>query len=164
MASYTIFIQNPWTEPLDKLLSDIGRVDELLNQVADDAVFHILARHYDASGIKQGGVFGGRHYNLLKLAITKRGAYGNITKIEGIRLTVGVSYEQIYYARWALEGRGPVRAKPGKFLRWINPDTGKIMFAKSVGSAPAHPIYFLDAGELREIGSKLTQLIDARIK
>jgi len=165
VAGYTIFLQSTaWTDQIDAMMRDIERVDDLLNQLADDAVFPILARNYDASGIKQGGVFGGRHVGLLKPAITKRGAFGNIVKVAGSTLTVGVSYQAVPYARWVIEGRGPVRAKNKKMLHWIDPDTGKDVFRKSVGPAPPHPVYFLSPGDLKEIEAHLAQLIEAKVK
>jgi hypothetical protein len=41
----------------------------------------------------------------------------------------------VKYARYAQHGRGPVRAKPGKALRFMV--GGKAVFRKSVGPAPA---------------------------
>ena len=165
MASFTISIQaNAWTEQVDEILKSIEHVDAILDELGEDVVLPILARHYDASGIKQGGIYGGRHVGILKPAITKRGSFGNIfEKLPGM-LTVGVSYEAIPYARWVIEGRGPVRPKRKKVLHWIDPDTGKDVFRKSVGPAPPHPIYWLSAQELKEVSEALTRLVLERMK
>ncbi len=160
MASYTIGIQEAaWLGQADRILERIERVDSLLDQLADEAVLPILERHYDASGIKAGGVYQGNNQGLLKRSITKRGAYGNVIEKSPGRLTVGVSYEQVPYARWVIEGRGPVYPKRAKVLRWIDQATGKVIFAKRSGPAPPHPIYFLTPSELGEIETALTRLL-----
>lgn len=157
MASYTISIQaNAWTEQADEILKNIERVDGLLDQLADETVLPILAGHYDASGIHTRG--GG-----LKDAITKRGAPGNVIQKSPGRLTVGVSYEQVPYARWVIEGRGPVRPKRARVLHWIDPDTGKDVFSKYSNPVPPHPIYVLSAADLKEVEAALTRLVLERV-
>jgi hypothetical protein len=40
-------------------------------------------------------------------------------------------------------GRGPIKAQPGKMLRFVV--NGKVVYAKSVKAAPARPFLFVDA-------------------
>ena len=156
MPSYTIAVQSDaWTGQADAFLARIARVDDLMDRLTDDVVLPILAKHYDASGIKQGGLRTGA----FKSAITQRGAPGNVFSKTAGRLTVGVSYDQLPYARWVLEGRGPVRPVRAKVLHWIDPDSGKDVFAKSVGPAPAHPVYFLTGEELGQIEGALSAML-----
>lgn len=45
----------------------------------------------------------------------------------------------IEYAEYIEYGRGPINAKPGKTLHWIDKKTGKDVFAKHADAYPAHP-------------------------
>ena len=153
MAAYTIVVggRSGLVGQLESILASIQKVDTYLDQLADEEILPILAKHYDQAGIKQGG----KRTGDLKQAITKRGAAGNTISKQGNHLIVGVDYAQMTYAKWVLEGRGPVRAKKGKALHWIDPDTGKEVFAKRVGPAPAHPVYFLTPEELQDVEKAL---------
>jgi hypothetical protein len=155
MSSYTIVIQGQsgLEANLKEILNNIQRMDVLLDQLADEVILPILAQHYDSSGIKQSSpqasMFGGSQ-GLLKQAVTKRGAFGNTIEKSPGHLTVGVSYQDIPYARWVLEGRGPVKPVNKKVLHWVDAN-GKDVFAKSVGPAPAHAVYFLTPEELGRV-------------
>jgi len=144
---------------MDKLLARIERMDDLMDRLADEVVLPILEQHYASSGIKHGGIYGGRHAGLLKPAVTKRGAFGNVIYKSAHSLTVGVSYQAIPYARWVIEGRGPVRPVRAKMLHWIDPDTGKDVFRKCVGPAPPHPLYYVTPAELHKIELALNAMI-----
>jgi len=156
VSSYTIVVTGlydaPFSRQLYQVLDNVQHIDEILDQLADEIILPILAEHYDESGIKQGGGRSGA----LKQAISKRGAAGNVIQKTPGHLIVGVDYAQIDYARWVIEGRGPVLPKEKKVLHWIDPDTGKDVFAKSAGPAPAHPIFFLTPSELDRVGVALS--------
>lgn len=128
-----------------------GNVRELLEIVVDEIVLPALERNYDASGLKT-------RTGVLKRGIRQRGALGNYVHMEGDTITVGVSYEQIPYARWALEGRGPVQAIRAKALRFYD-ENGKPVFRKRVGPAPPHQVYFLNPADIE----RAEQLLGARL-
>ncbi len=162
MASYTIsVISDAWVGQADKILARLDRIGDAFEELADETVLPILARHYDASGIKhnfpQASIFGGAQ-GVLRRGITQRGALGNFFDKTAMGFVTGVSYGIIPHAKWVLEGRGPVRAKRGKALHWVD-ENGREIFVKSVGPAPAHPVYFLTPAELGEVERALAAII-----
>lgn len=142
MAAYQVIIQGGPMEELNALRQRLGNLTALLNRIADQVVLPALARNYDASGLKA-------HSGILKRGISQRGARGNYIRASGLSVTVGVNYGAIPYAKWALEGRGPVRAKRAKALHFFI--GGKEFFRKSVGAAPAHNVYYLAGADLDRI-------------
>lgn len=153
MPDYSIILTDqgaPFSSDIGEMKRRIENLQQIIERIADENVLPALGRNYNASGLKT-------HTGVLKQAITKRGAQGNVVKIDGNHLTVGVDYQTIPYARWALEGRGPVYAKNKRFLRFeIN---GKVIFAKRVGPAPAHDVYYLTGSDLAEIQQKTNILL-----
>ena len=51
----------------------------------------------------------------------------------------GVVGTDVPHAIWIEFGRGPVKAKPGKTLHWIDKETGEDVFATEAGPAEAQP-------------------------
>ena len=155
MGTYTIVVK-PEEGYTEKMLERIQNIEPLMDRLVDSDVLAILEENYAASGIKwhtQQRVSTGT----LKAGVTKRGAKGNyiIPSKQGAR--VGVSYDAIPYARFVIEGRGPLRAKRAKALHfWLD---GKEFFRKSVGPAPPHPIYYLTEVDLDRLGAKLSEMI-----
>lgn len=139
------------TESMEAQLSDLSGI---LREVAEQVILPVFGKHYDASGLKT-------HGGLLKQALTQAGATGNILEIAGNKLTVGVSYEAVPYAKYALEGRGAIRAKPGKSLRFYD-DAGKPVFAKSVRASGPRPVVFLTQDEFDQIAVGVTQRLIER--
>lgn len=132
---------------IDDILQRIKQVDRLLDELVDADILPILGRHYDQSGIHT-------HGGALKRALTQRGAQGNqITKMAG-RLQVGIDYNALPEARWVIEGRNAVTAKPGHALRFFD-EAGKPVFAKHVKAVPAHPLFFLTPDELAQVEADL---------
>lgn len=105
-----------------------------LEAVADKVVMPALGRNYVKSGLRSctGRLFDG---------ITLRGATGNYVRVTGAAVTVGVDYARLPYARWALEGRGVVRPRRAKVLRWVDCFTGKVIFAMKSKATPPHAVY-----------------------
>lgn len=143
--------ENLWSEQIEAYKKRILRLREIIEEVAEEEILPLLSRNYDASGLKT-------HRGLVKQAISKRGAAGNIFKTEqvgdAIRFTAGVDKNtQVgLEAYWAVEGNAPsgsgdrIYPKHKKFL-FFNLD-GKPIFAKSVKVAPAHPtVYSVSQGE-----------------
>lgn len=131
----------------DAIAENLRDLSPILREVAKDIVFPAFARHYAASGLKQ-------RTGAAKQAATQIGAKGNVLEIRPNGLTAGVSYQQMPYLRWIFEGRGPIRAKKAKALRFdVN---GKPVFVKSVGAAPARPVVFLTEEEMEQIGHRIT--------
>ena len=152
MSSYTLVLRGADQigpgKQLQRMLNNLARLDQFMDELGDEVVLPILAEHYQAAGIKT-------HTGDLLAAITKRGAKGNIfQKIQG-RLVVGVDYNALPYARWVIEGRGYVFPVRAKMLRWFDEQTGKPIFAKFARPAPKHPIYYLGPGDLTRLENVL---------
>ena len=145
---------SPFGAITDNLNSQIDDVSEILREVADSTLLPILGKHYDASGLKS-------HSGLLKQALTKQGARGNILNIADNKMSAGIDYDQIPGSKQAIEGRGAIKAKKGHSLRFYD-DNGKPIFAKSVKSAPAHPVIFLSDAELETVKNAVTEKIIAK--
>lgn len=131
-----------WTQELEQKQAELHRLEPVLQKIADEVILGpggALARNYAASGLKQKS-------SLLFDGITKRGWIGNYVRTNGNVLTVGLDLRAISYAKWALEGRGPVVAKYKKALRFVI--DGKTIFAKRVKAAPAHRVYYLTAEDI----------------
>lgn len=123
----------------DVLGFDLSRanVERALDAIADHVFLGetgALARNYQRSGLKIKS-------GLLFRAITNRAWRGNYVKKDGNAVTVGLDFRTVSYAKWAIEGRGAVVAKPGKFLRFVI--DGKVFYRKRVGPAPPRPVYFM---------------------
>ena len=110
-------------------------VDKALDAIADKTILGrsgVLAKNYERSGLKQ-------QSGLLFRGITTRSGTGNYVRKQGNAVTVGIDPNAIRYFKWAVGGRGPVVARPGKMLRFVI--DGKVFFRKRVGPAPARPVY-----------------------
>lgn len=119
------------------VLRDVGTV---LNRIADEVVMPALARNYVKSGIRT-------RTGRLKTALMSRNAAGNVCRVSGATLEFGVDYGALPYARYVIEGRGPVRARRAKALRFYDA-YGKVVFRKSVGPAPSHDLVYLTEADL----------------
>lgn len=139
-----------WTEAAERMKARL-RDPALINAVVDKAILPALAANYTRSGLKRPT---GRLYD----GITRRGADGNYVRVSGSSLTVGVDYAVIPYARYALEGRGPVVAKRAKALRFVI--DGKVMFRKRVGPAPPHPVYYLDGSQEQQVQAVIDEFVE----
>jgi hypothetical protein len=153
MASYSI-VADAWTAQIDAILANIEDAANLYDELVDNAVFPILARHYDSSGLKvRSGV--------LKAAISKRGAFGNVFQKSPSRIVVGVSYTDISYAQAQIEGAEP-HDIPNAFGRGAKFGIGGRFQGKfHPGNAP-HPLYVLSSDEIKEIELELDRLVLAR--
>ena len=132
----------PITESLQRMTELAENPAPVLERLGQQVILPVFYRHYMQSGLRQ-------RSRRLMTAVAQRGAPGNYFRVTNTSLEVGVVYEEFPYFKWALEGRGPVRAKPGKMLRFFN-DYGKPIFRKQVGPAPARPVIFLTPGEITE--------------
>jgi hypothetical protein len=142
MPDYPLQIASVWEGDLEEFEAAVAHLPEILDRVIDKVVLPILRAHYDASGIKT-------HSAILKDAITKRGAKGNLITHHGMGVTVGVDYAQAPYAQWVIEGRKRVVAKPRHALAFRI--DGKLVIVKSVRAAPPHDIYSLTSSELESV-------------
>jgi len=146
--------QVPGLAILDKLEARAKDNRGIMNTLVDNAVLPALASNYRRSGIKT-------HTGMLYRGITQRGAIGNYVTINQNRATAGVLQTgQLFYAKWVLEGRGPVVARRKKALHFFI--DGKEFFRKRVGPAPPHPIYFLPNFYQSMAQSALVKFIEGR--
>lgn len=137
----------PFEEHKQYLLSDLEAV---LTRVYDEVIAPAFLRNYATSGIKtRGGV--------LKTALYKRGAKGNLFLVRGHSLVAGVNYEEARYFQYVIEGRGPVEARKAKALRFEV--DGKVIFRKRVGPAPAHDIIYLTAQDEERATQIVTDML-----
>jgi hypothetical protein len=147
MASYTIVLQGVENQgpgkQLNRMLSNLRNLDKIMDELTDEVVLPILGEHFATSGIQS-------HSEVMKNAVTKRGAAGNIIQKSPGHLMVGVDVAQFPYFKWVLEGRGPVLPVNGKVLRWYDA-SGKAVFSKRAGPAPAHPVYYLTMSDLQRL-------------
>ncbi len=144
--------------PLDEVIRESrARLDDLqpvLNRIADEVVMPALARNYVKSGVKT-------HTGLLKTALMSRNARGNICEIRGNQITFGVDYGALPYARYVIEGRGPVRARRAKALRFFDA-YGQPIFRKSVGPAPPHDLVYLTPEDQAHAARIVTEMLGDR--
>jgi hypothetical protein len=140
-----------WTAPIEKLKAAINDTAPILQAVADEVVLGetgLLARNYASSGLKQ-------RSKLLYRGITQRGATGNYVRVTGDTVTVGVDPAKIKHVKWALEGRGVVRPRYKKALRFEI--DGRVIFAKKVKASPPHQVYYLlgsDQAKAQDIAAR----------
>jgi hypothetical protein len=147
MPTYTLVVKP--SGPMERIVERLQNLEPLLNELADD-VLQILARNWQSSGIQT-------HSGVMKSAVTKRGAKGNILSVSSSGVRVGIDYATLPYARFVIEGRGPVQAKRAKALHFdIN---GKSVFAKSVKAAPPHRLYYLTQPDLLQLETDLSNMI-----
>lgn len=144
-------------EPLaafaDVLLDRLQDLSGLLKEVAEEILQPALGRHYDASGLKT-------RSGVMKTAVTKTGARGNILEVRPTGLTLGIDYGALPYARFAIEGRGPVTPKNKKALHWVDAQ-GRDVFARRVKASGPHDIYFLTEAEFAAVARALTEKLIA---
>lgn len=124
-------------------------VGPVLNEIADQVIMPAMARNYASSGIRT-------HNGRLRQALTVRNARGNVCDIQGNRITFGVDYGAVPYARYVIEGRGPVRVKRAKALRFYDP-YGRVIFRKRVGPAPPHDVVYLRPDDLQRARDVVTK-------
>lgn len=128
------------SEGLSEMRQAVTNVAPVLERIGQEVVLPAYGRNYASSGLR-------KRTGLLVTALTKRGARGSIFEVRGNELTTGVDVQAIPYAKWAIGGRGPVVAKRAKALRFYD-RSGKVIFRKRVGPAPARPVVFLLPSDL----------------
>jgi len=74
--------------------------------------------------------------------------------------TRGTLWNNMYYASWWFEGRGPITAKGGGMLHWIDRASGQDVFAKSVGPFEGHEQEFMHSVE-SWIGSEADSILQS---
>lgn len=147
-----------YAEPLvrmtDELLAKLWNMQPIIEEAVDKVARPILASHYDKSGLKTTS-------GTLRKAAAVKGAKGNVTQVTQNGATIGVSYAAVPHARWAFEGRGRVVPVRAKVLRWYD-ESGKPVFSKHSRATKPHPVVFLTASELGEIGAYLATTLVKR--
>lgn len=131
---------DPWTKDLSEMRARLGDTTPLLQAMVDRVLLPALARNYLASGIKT-------HNGMLYRGITQRNARGNQIVATPTSLRVGLSYEQLPYARYVIEGRGAVVARKARALHFFI--GGQEFFRRRVRAAPPHEVYYLTDADLR---------------
>lgn len=144
-------------EPLaafaDAMLERLQDLSELLKEVAEEVLAPALGRHYEASGLKT-------RSGVMKTAVTKTGARGNILEVRPTGLTLGIDYNALPYARFAIEGRGPVAARNKRALHWKD-ESSKDVFATRVRASGPHDIYYLTEAEFTAVARALAEKLIA---
>jgi hypothetical protein len=148
MSTYTIVVR-PEIGDMETIMDRIEHIELLMDKLADVGVLPIIYDNYQKSGIIN-------HSYVLKAGITNRQARGNYVIPSKQGLIVGVDYQQIPYARWVIEGRRGFTMKK-KVLRFVI--DGKTVFARRVGPAPPHPIYYLTMKDITDLETKLGEMI-----
>lgn len=149
-----------WSKAIEDYKQRLMRLASIAEDVAEEMILPLLERNYDASGLKT-------HSGMVKRAISKRGAPGNILKTEitsgGVRVTVGADAENIKEIRYALFGNAP---KGGGVIRPVHAKAlhfdlnGKPVFVKHVRPAPAHDtIYALSSSEEEAYRQKVQERV-----
>lgn len=151
-----------WLDQIEVIKQNLLHLTQVVEEVAADTILPMLERHYNASGLKV-------HSGVLKQAITKKGAKGNIFRISmagntSVHLTLGVDTDAIDYHGVPLEGRRAVVPVKAKVLRWIGPN-GKPIFSKYSKPVPPHPeIMMLSDGELKQVEEEISKRMDTEVK
>jgi hypothetical protein len=144
VPTYLVGEGKPLYRHVEKIAERIQHIENLLDEIVDEDILPALARNYDRSGLK-------KQSGQLYQAITKRGAKGNVVMKRPGSVLVGIDLNAIPYAKWVIDGRGEVRPTRAKALHWIDPVTGKDVFAKRSRPTPPHDIYYLTPGDLEQI-------------
>lgn len=154
----TLFLEGGGqAEPLaafaDAMLEGLQDLSGLLKEVAEEVLQPALGRHYEASGLKT-------RSGVMKTAVTKTGARGNLLDVRPTGLTLGIDYGALPYARFAIEGRGPVVPRNKKALHWVDAQ-GKDVFATRVKASGPHDIYYLTEAEFAAVARALSEKLIA---
>jgi hypothetical protein len=116
---------SPWVDSIRKQKEALAHLEGVMTQIGEQVILPAIARRLGASGIR-------RRSGELEAALTHRGAAGNVFLVRGNAITVGMT-DALWRTRGhAIAGRGIVRARPGHWLRFVDQDTGRVVFAKSV--------------------------------
>lgn len=147
-----------WSDAIEAQAERIANPEPIVNRIVDEVILGpngMLARNYHASGlnVKSGLLFDG---------ITRRGWIGNYVRVDGTKGTVGLDLRAISYAKWALEGRGPVTVKKAKALAFYI--DGKLYFRKRVGPAPPHDVYHLSADFEAQAQAIQTEMMEQAVR
>lgn len=134
---------------VEYLKRNIADMTPILAEAADRVILPQLGLNYGRAGIKT-------RRSILKNAITKRGARGNILEIRPDSITAGINYGVLPWAQSVLEGRRAVYPIRAKVLRWWD-DAGKPIFRKSAGPAGPHPVYYVTQAMLDETAAFITK-------
>lgn len=140
-----------------KITNYLEEIEKIAQEIGETVILPVIfQKHYDSSGLKS-------HTGILKAALTKPGATGNVLTVAGGKITAGIDYSAVPGSKEALEGRGAIKAKTGHSLRFYD-ENGKPIFVKSVRAAPAHPVIYLTSGETAEIGEAASAKIVDKLK
>jgi len=142
----------PFTTEIAQLKTEVANLDAFLDHVADTIIYPALARNYDQSGLKV-------HRGVVKAAVSKRGAKGNVIEIRNGHLTISVDTAAVPEAEWAINGRPGFQAKRGKTLRFFD-DNGKPIFAKRVKAARPHEVFHLNDGDIAKIQAAAVEWVE----
>jgi hypothetical protein len=150
----TVYLQGgDRAEPLaafaDTMLERLQDLSPLLKEVAEEILQPALGRHYEASGLKE-------RSGVMKTAVTQTGARGHLLEVRPNGLTIGIDYNALPYAKYAIEGRGPVVPKTRKALHWKD-ESGHDVFATRVRASGPHDIYYLTEAEFSQVARALTE-------
>jgi hypothetical protein len=133
--------------------ASLNDLSPLLKEIAEEVIQPAFARNYDRSGLKV-------RSGTLKTAVSKTGARGNLLEIRPHSLSAGVDYNTLPYARYAIEGRGPVVPRNKKALFFYD-QNGKPVLVKRVKAVPPHDIFYLTEADFERIGVLLAEKLVA---
>lgn len=115
--------------------------EAIVRRIIDEVVLPAFERNWASSGLKS-------HSGILKAALTKPGAKGNLIVVRGAHGEAGIDDGVLPWATYALQGRGPVKPVKAKALSWVD-DGGTRIFRKSVGPAPPREVVYLTSDDLQ---------------
>lgn len=130
----------------------IRNLEPALRRIAEEVVFPAHGRNYQTSGLR-------KQTHLLYTAMTRPGFdIGQIYRVSGNTLEIGIDPSVIKYAKYVVEGRPAVVAKRGKALRFYG-ENGKVIFRKRVKAAPPHRLFYLTAADLEKAQQIVSEMI-----
>lgn len=146
-----------WTQPAEQIRVNLKTPSELLEEIGETVILPMLESRYDRSGLT-------KRTGLMKTAVSKRGAPGNVFVVDGSRLTVGIDYGVVPWARYQLEGSmaHPIRPKkPNGLLVFFWKKLGKMVFLRKVNhpGTRARLVYQMDP----EAYAKANEMIAASL-
>lgn len=145
---------NEWDDGFRQIADKIKDVTPAARRIGDNVISRRIGFNYHTVQLRQ-------KTGRLFAASTRRGAFGNIFTVIGNVLTWGVDYEMLPYAKWAIEGRGPVIAKRAKALRFVD-WFGNLVFRKRVRAAPARLYFYLTPDDIERAKAEWANQMEGR--
>lgn len=135
-----------WTGPVETVKENLKHGEAVLTQVGEQVILPMLEARYDATGLQ-------KRTGMMKTAVSKRGAPGNVFEVSDSKLTVGIDYNAVPWAKYQLEGSlaHEIRPrKPGGLLVFFWKKLGKVVYLRRVShpGTKARLIYVLEPGAL----------------